>query len=269
MKGEFILSVIRSKRHLSKFEYENTFTTLYHFSAEHTLKIANRRKRWLCFKIDKKMNDIYNLIMEINEGTYSNTLTDLELNKYVIDTISILTSLEKSLMVLWNVARYKTKTMVTWCNLLQKEYNLLCKLIDMKPNYKFKILDYKAIENAEFMNNMSHFHRFVHGKVINAPCKYDDTSGSLLIELIDTAFYSVVEANKKIPSTKTEYLKRTKYIDIAISTLYKMQRQILFYCNLMQYSESVLNDWRNYLSTELKLLYALKKSDTKRFSKLQ
>lgn len=120
-----------------------------------------------------------------------------------------------------------------------------------------------------FLKNMAEFHRFVHGKVINAPCKYDDTSGSLLIDLVDTAFYFVIEANKKIPTSKEEYEKRTANINSAISALYKMQRQILFYCNLMQYSETVLNDWRNYLSSELKLLNALKKSDSKRFSKLQ
>lgn len=172
-------------------------------------------------------------------------------------------------MIIWNVKRYKSKTMATWCGLLQSEYELLCKLINVRPKYKFKILDYKAINNAEFLKNMSEFHKFVHGKVINAPCKYDNTSGSLLIDLIDTAFYSVIEANKKIPTTKEEYEKRAKNINSAISALYKMQRQILFYCNLMQYSESVLNDWRNYLTTELKLLNALKKSDNKRFSKLQ
>jgi hypothetical protein len=263
------MSVIRSKRHISKFEYENTFTKLYHFSADQTTKIGNRRKKWLCAKIDNIMNHSYNLIMDINEGIYQNALTDEDINKLVEQVIYHLISLEKPLMILWNVKRYKSKTMATWCGLLQNEYELLCKLINVRPRYKFKILDYKVINSVDFIKNMAEFHRFVHGKVINAPCKYDDTSGNLLIELVDTAFYYVIAANKKIPSTKEEYEKRTLNINSAISALYKMQRQILFYCNLMQYSESVLNDWRNYLSSELKLLNALKKSDSKRFSKLQ
>lgn len=263
------MSVIRSKRHISKFEYENTFTKLYHFSADQTTRIGTRRKKWLCTKIDNTMNYTYNLIMEINEGIYQNVFTDEEIDKLVKQAITCLINLEKPLMIIWNVKRYKSKTMATWCGLLQSEYELLCKLINVRPKYKFKILDYKAINNAEFLKNMAEFHRFVHGKVINAPCKYDDTSGSLLIDLVDTAFYSVIESNKKIPTTKEEYEKRTANINSAISALYKMQRQILFYCNLMQYSESVLNDWRNYLSSELKLLNALKKSDIKRFSKLQ
>ena len=62
------MSVIRSKRHISKFEYENTFTKLYQFSAEQTSKISKRRKKWLCTDIDEIMNNAYNLIMEMNEG---------------------------------------------------------------------------------------------------------------------------------------------------------------------------------------------------------
>ena len=251
------MSVIRSKRHISKFEYENTFTKLYQFSAEQTSKISKRRKKWLCTDIDEIMNNAYNLIMEMNEGYFE---TDKEEN---------ISELEKPLLILWSVQKYKTKTMVTWSNLVCDEINLLYKMIDKKAKYRMKILDYNAINKASFLKNMSDFHAYVYGKVINAPMKYDNSSGALLIRLVDDAFYHIIEANKKIPSNQKELKEREEHISKSISALRKMQRQTLFYFNLMRYSENVLREWTDYLTQELKLLYALKKSDAERFKNLE
>lgn len=263
------MAVLRSKRKISKIEFENTFAKLYHYSANQTAKISKRKRKWLCNKINNKMNNIYNSIMELNEILYSKEFSKEEKKILIQQIISELITLDKPLYILWNIEKYKTKTMAYWCDLLQNEYNLLCKMIKMKPKYKFKILDYKAINNAKFIKNMSEFHRFVHSKIIKAPCKYDDTSGNLLIKLVDDAFYFVIQANKKIPKTQQEFKQRIKYINKAITGLYKMQRQIIFYCNLMQYSEKILKEWNYYLTSELKMLKALKKSDIVRFGNLQ
>lgn len=261
------MSVIRSKRHISKFEYENTFTKLYQFSAEQTSRISKRRKKWLCTDIDEIMNNAYNLIMEMNEGYFE---SDKEENiaELVNMALDYLLKLEKPLLILWSVQKYKTKTMVTWSNLVCDEINLLYKMIDKKANYRMKILDYNAINKASFLKNMSDFHSYVYGKVINAPMKYDNSSGALLIRLVDDAFYHLIEANKKIPSNQRELKEREEHLSKSISALRKMQRQTLFYFNLMRYSENVLQEWTDYLTQELKLLYALKKSDAERFKNL-
>ena len=65
------MSVLKSKRHISTFEYENTFTILYQFSAEQTSKVPLRKQKWLCAKIDEIMNNSYELIMELNECYFS------------------------------------------------------------------------------------------------------------------------------------------------------------------------------------------------------
>lgn len=64
------MSVLRSKRHISDFEFEHTFSELYKFSRNETTKIAKRRKKWICKNIDTNMNKTFNLIMEVNEGYY-------------------------------------------------------------------------------------------------------------------------------------------------------------------------------------------------------
>ena len=267
-KRGYILSVIRSKRHISKFEYENTFTKLYQFSAEQTSKVSKRRNKWLCTDIDEIMNNAYNLIMEINEGYFE---TDKEENiaELVNQTLDYLLKLEKPLLILWSVQKYKTKTMVAWSNLVNEEINLLYKMINKKAKYRMKILDYNAINKASFLKNMSDFHAYVYGKVINAPMKYDNSSGALLIRLVDDAFYHLIEANKRIPSNKKELKEREEHISNSISALRKIQRQTLFYFNVMRYSENVLQEWTDYLTQELKLLYALRKSDAERFKNLE
>lgn len=64
------IAALRSKRNVAKSEFENTFTKLYHYSAENTGKVAKRRQKWLSVKIDELMNDSYNTIMEIGESSY-------------------------------------------------------------------------------------------------------------------------------------------------------------------------------------------------------
>lgn len=262
------MSVIRSKRHISKFEYENTFTKLYQFSVIQTTQVPKRRNKWLCTDIDNIMNNAYNLIMEINEGYFS-TDKDDNISMLVEQTLDYLLNLERSLLILWSVQKYKTKTMVAWSNLVCDEINLLYKMIGSNRKYQMKIIDYNAINKVSFLKNMSNFHSYVYGKVINAPMKYDNSSGALLIRLVDDAFYYLIEANKKIPTTQKEYEIREENISKAISALRKMQRQTLFYFNLMKYSENVLREWTEYLTQELKLLYALKKSDKERFGHLE
>lgn len=268
MEGGISMSVIRSKRNIANTEYEDYFTKLYHFSEEQTSRVSKRRKKWLCKEINDLMNESYNLIMEVNENTFHRMCDEVSAKANIKSVLFNLYRLQRPLYILWNVEGTESKKMAAWCKYLQDECELLIKMTDLNYEYKFRILDHKAIEKVQFLKNMSELHRFIHGKVVNAPCKYDDSSGQLLINLVDSAFFSVVKANIKIPETHNEYVKREKCIARAISDLYKLQRQSLFYCNLMQYSDNVLREWSNYISTEIKLLNALKKSDKKRFAEL-
>lgn len=261
------MSVLKSKRHISTFEYENTFTILYQFSAEQTSKVPLRKQKWLCAKIDEIMNNSYELIMELNECYFSKE-KEINSEEIINKTIDLLLQLEKPLLILWSVQRYRTKTMITWSDLLCKELDLLSKMAGKNKKHRIKILDYQTINRVSFLRNMSDFQLFLYGKVIKAPMKYDSTAGTLLLRLADDAFFYLIEANKKIPENKKELEYREKCISAAISNLRKMQRQTLFYCNLMKYSETVLREWSDYLTTELKLLNALKKSDAKRFEHL-
>lgn len=54
-----IVSVIRSQRNLSSYEYENSTANLYNFSRRYTERIPKRRRRWLAYNIESAMNRLY------------------------------------------------------------------------------------------------------------------------------------------------------------------------------------------------------------------
>lgn len=233
---------------------------------ERTSSVAKRRKKWICHNIDTLMNDVCNDIMELNEGYFPKNIGKEDL---VRRSLHRLTELEKWLFVLWNIEQYPTKKMVQWVELVNSEIKLLNKMLEGdRIKNSIMILDWNTINSVKFLSNMSKLHRYIHGKVINARNRYDDTTGSMLIRLADDAFYSIICANKKIPATKKEYDERRKLVSNAISCLYKMQRQTIFYFNLMQYSENTLREWSDLITSEIRLLYALNKSDRERFSQL-
>lgn len=264
------MAVLRSQRKISDTEFENTFMRLYCFSREETSSVPKRRKRWLCTDIDLTMNKIYRNIMEINE-CYFRDRTDKQkyINELSDSSVELLLSLEKPLMSLWNIQHYETKTMVHWVTQINKEIELLNLIHKTEIGDKIMIIDWCAVNSMRFLNNMSALHRYTHSKVTNAMGRYDDTEGALLISLIDDALYSLISANRKIPTTREEYIVRSKYISHSISCLKQLNRRMLAYFNLMQYSERIMREWSDMLIEELNLLIGLQKSDKSRFKNLE
>lgn len=264
------MAVLQSKRRIAQSEFENAFSELYQLSMMHTSRIPKHRQKWLCLKIDNLMNSLYRGLMHINDIYFRNKT---ERAGYAARSakrlISALNTLEQPLMVLWNVQKYETGAMARWVSKIKQEVFLLNRMHeDEDIECEVSILDWWAINNASFLKNMSELHRYTHGKVANAHMKYDGTEGSLLISLVNDAFYELILANKKIPETKTEYEDRRQHISNSITYLKEMNRPMLFYFNLMQYSERVMNEWSKLLVDELKMLASLQRSDKERFKTL-
>lgn len=235
-----------------------------------TAKVPARRNKWLCPDIDNRMNELYRDLMLMSDSYFRNKNDKrsfaAELAK---PTIGKLNALEKPLMVLWNVQKSEVNTMAGLVSKIKWEVSLLNQMHNEEDvKCTVSILDWRAINNANFMRNMSDLHRYTHGKVANAYKVYDGTQGALLISIVNDAFYELVLANKSIPTTKAEYEQRRQHISNAITYLKEMNRPMLFYFNLMQYSERVMNEWVKLLSDELKMLTALQKSDKDRFKSL-
>lgn len=235
------------------------------------MKVAKRRRRWLSHDIDRLMNEIYYSIMTITD-TYFQDKNDKRdfIAAETQKIFDLFEELSKALLVLWNVNRYETKKMNSWREQILKELSLLNRMNAQKL-YQPAILtlDWDTVKKMEFLNNMSELHRYTHGKVANANMKYDDTQGALLIKLVNDALFEVVSANSILPETRKEYLKRRQHISKAITILYAMNRPMLSYINLMQYSERILYEWGEMLEKEVLLLKGLQRADGERFKNLK
>lgn len=264
------MAVLRSKRKIAQSEFEHSFSELYQFSMTQTVKVPTRRRKWLCPEIDSKMNSLYIGLMHINDIYFRNKNDRIEYASGVVKQyIHTFNTLEKPLMVLWNVCRYDTGVMARWVAKIKQEVRLLNLMHDDEDiPCEVTILDWQAINNATFLKTMSELHRYTHGKVTNAHTAYDDTEGALLISLVNNAFYELILANKKIPETNQEYERRRQHISNSITYLKEMNRPMLFYFNLMQYSERIMTEWSDLLVSELKMLASLQRSDKERFKTL-
>ena len=263
------MAVLRSQRQVSKTEFENTFSVLFRQTREYTLSIPRRRQRWLCTEVNRHMNAAYRAVIEVGEFFCSNKAQRIAHKKHMAaEVIEHLLALEKPLAVMWNIQRFETDKMARWVELISKEISLLCSIAECEERSGIMILDWQVIHSANFLQNMSDLHRYTHSKVAGAKSAYDSTEGELLISAVDDAWYCLLKANQKVPTTRKEYEKRRDNISKAIMRIREMQRYLLSYFNLMHYSERVINEWSLLLTKELKLLFAIQKSDKSRFESL-
>lgn len=195
------MSVLRSKRQVAKTEYENTFANLYKFSYERTVAIPKRRKKWLANNIDTTMNRVYRNIMAINEHynrdeSCKNSHT-CEIAEMCIEN---LLSLEKPLMIMWNVQESEMRVMAPWVEQINYEIFLLNHMCMCEVSYpKVAVLDWRAINSAQFLKNMSELHRYTHGKVTNACMDYDNTQGALF-------YFNLMQYSERVMTEWSEML---------------------------------------------------------------
>lgn len=264
------MSVLASKRTLSRHEYVNTFLELYSFTSERLDKVSKRRYKWICEPIAHKMNKIFNMIMQVNNDyfEYGIKLIDKQSMAHLI--INSLIDLQKPLFAMWNIEKYETRKMVNWVNYINKEINYIARLGDIpyKDTERVFILDYNAIEEADFLKVMSELHRTIYSKSISLKESLRSTRGTLLMDLADEALYRVCHANLCFPQNKEMYERRKEDISIALDCLREMQQPMMALFHIMNYSENVMIEIVSLLDTETKLLNGLLKSDAKRFGNL-
>ncbi len=184
------MSVLRSKRRISKSEFEHSFSKLYDFAVNESIKIPKRRRKWISNEIDNRMNEIYKRLINISEF-YVKDADDRHayISENAKAAINELNSLKKPLLIMWNIQHSKTKDMVKWVTQIKTEVMLLNRMHDDEDiESKIIILDWKAINSLVFLKNMSLLHRYTHGKVANANMAYDNTQGALLISLVNDAY---------------------------------------------------------------------------------
>jgi hypothetical protein len=272
------MSVLKNKRKLAKFEYENTFDIIYHHLGKKMCCVPKRLRMWINTPINTRLNEIYLLIMELRTNFFKSDTKDerqLELINTIIDKII---AMQPYLYAFWNVMDYDTDKIIGWCDEFNNELALLRGVAKRNPLYKedkFKdgrrIMYYRKIDiqKADFLNGMSKLHDYTIRKIAHAKNIYNDRECAMIAECMDNAWYYCLEANMYIPTTKKQYERREEKLSNAISNLKKAEPPLVSLFNLMGYSESILREWTVMFNTTLTKIYALKKSDRKRFGDLK
>lgn len=267
------MAVLKNKRDIAECEYERTFKALYRTIVDSISKIAKRKQKWLCKDIYKNLNSALNDILSLTDDYFSKDTAKEEKYCLIQHSIECLSNLEKPFMVLWNIEKYPEDKMRLWSALVEKEVSLLNNKIQgvnvVVHMNKIIPINWKRVNDASFLKNMSMLHKVVHSKAIHIPNTYDDSDTSFLIGCIDDVWYNLLKANEKIPKTKDEYEKRRKLISNSISGLKKIQRPLVLFFNIMQYSENTMKSITTMVNDEIKMLTCLQKSDKERFSNLK
>ena len=108
------------------WEYENTLARLYNYSMRKTVAVPKRRRKWLCQEIDTVMSRVYFDVMGINTNYIPNRDEKFTYTAGVaMRSVEALMSLQKPLIVLWNVQKYTGNSMIEWASLIQRECLLL------------------------------------------------------------------------------------------------------------------------------------------------
>lgn len=243
---------------------------MYNAITNKLYQIPKRKQKWLCEEIFCILDKIADSVMNIEE-TYSDENSKNELrNKYAKESLIGIEKLRKPLMILWVVENFDDKKMNHWCKLINDTINLLIGIID--GSYSdvdmFYKIDKDLIKDVKFLQTMYDLDVSIHSAIIKIPNKFDHSYGKMLINLTDNVLYNLVEANHIFPKNKNEYKKRRKLISSAIADLHKAQRPLTYLCIQKVIKESNIEKWSKAIDKELKLLYALNRSDKKRFKDL-
>ena len=261
------MSVLKSKRTLSRYEYLAAYGELRKYSEEKVTKMAHRKFPYLGAPIIDILNRIDNYLMQIFDQYF---YYDIKLNakpEQAKIVIAELQNLQKPLLALWNVDKYTENRMGMWCDLINNTIQHVARYGGIKcgRNDLVFMLDKTAISKAEFIQNMCKLHKLIYTKMISAPKYVVNTTGKILMDLADDSLYCVCKANLGIPNNKQLYKQRKQCLSTALNCLKRMNRHIVTVFNLMGYSERVIKEWCDLYTYELTLLGNLIRADEKRF----
>lgn len=264
------MSVLKSKRTLSRYEYLAAYGELRKYSDEKVNKMAHRKFPYLGAPIIDILNHIENYLMQIFDQYF---YYDIKLNakpEQAKIVIAELQNLQKPLLALWNVDKYTENRMGMWCDLINNTIQHVARYggIKCSCNDFVFILDKTVISKAFFIQNMCELHKLIYTKMVSAPKYVVHTSGQTLMDLANESLYYVCKANLGIPNNKQLYEQRKRYLSKALNCLKRMNRHIVTVFNLMGYSERVMNEWCELYTTELTSLENLIRADEKRFGHL-
>ena len=238
------MSVLRGKRKVAFTEFERQMGVICRVIKDRLNSVPARYRKFINPKLYEPANKAYTAVILANEQS-PRTAQGLQRRNALFDTaLKSILQMQKPLIAYGVTKRQEAQPMIV-----------------ALPKEKMKRL--------AFLNKMGELHKYTYQKIGHAPNDCKDFISGKIADFVDTALYAVVMANHKIPETKDEAEKREKNLQLAIDSINGMQRPLLALWNIMDYSESVMDEWAGLLDEELKILEGLKTADKARYKSLR
>ena len=267
-EGGINLSVLKTDRNPAPLDYASKFDLLCEYIDSRLSRVKKKKKKWLNAPIERIINQASSLIALARYDNPQNLPSDNR--EYIKQQVAVLlTKLQPYLWILFSVRNYPEQKMGQMISMINNEINLLVPDELQEVIKKLTILDIKSINKARYLKCIVELQRYIHGKVIRAPRRFDFTTGSRLVTCVDNAMISAIYANKIYPTCHDEYMERRKYIEYTISYLNSLQKES--YSFFIQYTQSdaVISEWSKKIVYCIKALHAIKKSDASRFKEFK
>lgn len=267
------MSVLARFRDTASAEFEMNAVKLHKYTHQRLSSVPNRRKKFVCPKIEKLTSSMYCDVIMGNEQSYRAEDGRSMRNALFERAIRTLTQLQDPLIVFTSLQDASEGGMQEWIGMINREIALLNGAIGYQEGERklplLEVYDMKYSEDAIFVQKMRAYHRYCYDKIIRVPLEYKEYLSESILRMVDDALCCVIKGNRKIPTNKQEYEYREKMFQRAIRDLNSMQRPIYALWNVMMYSERVLDEWSGQLEEVLKLLRGVIKSDRQRFKQLR
>lgn len=230
------MSVIRSMRKISRYEFEKNYTDFVHEITPQLKKISKRRKEFVYNPLADAISIAYSSILKVH--TYLFTKKN-DVNKEIAERIAKaayidVLYIQKPLLIYWNIFKVDFEKQCRFADMLNKELRLLLGIINkyrdkevvdmdkefditLNPNrtrkypkanrniskmpYKFYVLDWGKINSMDITRTACILHRNIHGKVVRGVHELGYTEAPIVVRIIDDFFVNIILATKMYPNS--------------------------------------------------------------------
>lgn len=264
------MAVLRSKRGIAYSEFERNMAIIHRNLESRMHALPVRYRKHLCDPLYEPMNACYNALIIADEQKGSAQAAKEKRQKYFQLAARHLMQMEKPLMALFNIRDVSEGGAAELEKALNFEIALIWGVAGWPKEGKpvFHVLDKRKFDRLAFLGKMAKLHRYTFQKTAHAPNSAFDALSRRIDDFATNALYDVVMANAKEPRTKAEAQARDAWLKDAIDNLNAMQRPMVGLWNIMQYSESIMDEWAGMLDEEIRILTGLRDADRKRYSGL-
>ena len=264
------MSVHRSDRKVAFMEFVRQMALVHRHTHERLRSLPARYKRYIVPKISKPLNGAYVSVILANEQNAKSNLGSRQRAALFERSVQQLREVQEPLVAYWNLCDVTEAGSSAWAEMFNREFALIYGVAKMKGKPPmFFSMPRRKIEKLAFLKKMCLLHKFTYQKLGHAPEYTRDGIGEPISKFINNALFNVFDANNIVPTTRIEADRREKRLQAAIDSLNALQTPLLALWNIMDYSESIMDEWAGLLDEELRLLEGLKKADRERYKDLR